>query len=160
MKHEDCSRLAWVNRLHDGELSEAERAQVESHLRGCEQCQAELEGLGRLSTQLLAMPAAPTLSGDSMSRLHEQAEQHLAMADQSLRRFAEILSGLAAAVLIMSSVWLMRAGDVAAAEPVAPWEAAAASLRAPVAAPSPSLNTARLIVTELERRHRAGQPHD
>jgi anti-sigma factor RsiW len=158
-----CIYISWVGRYYDGELPESRRAELEQHLRQCSQCAAELDELQRLSRALVSPGAAPqSLSPQAIRRLHEYADQTIAVTDQSLRRFAEILTGLAAALLIASSAWLLQTSDVAAAEPTAPWESAAVVLRAgadtisgaPVA---PSLNTARWIVTQLEQSQKSDE---
>ena len=50
---------AWIAAYHDGELPEARRGQVESHLQKCPACQAELEALKSLSALLQENPAMP-----------------------------------------------------------------------------------------------------
>ena len=50
---------AWVSAYHDGELYGARLFQVETHLRDCPACRAELEALKALSTLLQKTPAMP-----------------------------------------------------------------------------------------------------
>jgi predicted anti-sigma-YlaC factor YlaD len=47
----------WLNAYLDGELRGARHQQVEAHLSECSDCQAELEGLDRLSVLLHQLPA-------------------------------------------------------------------------------------------------------
>ena len=47
----------WLNAYLDGELRGARLQQVEAHLSECPDCQAELEGLDRLSVLLHQVPA-------------------------------------------------------------------------------------------------------
>ena len=50
---------AWVNAYHDGELHGDRLFQVETHLRDCPACRAELEALKALSTLLQKSPPMP-----------------------------------------------------------------------------------------------------
>ncbi len=50
---------AWVSAYHDGELHGARLLQVETHLRDCPACRAELEALKALSGLLQKNPAMP-----------------------------------------------------------------------------------------------------
>ena len=45
----DCGNPIRLDAYHDGELSPAERADVEAHLRGCSSCAAELAAIRRTS---------------------------------------------------------------------------------------------------------------
>ena len=47
----------WLGTYYDGELHGARLQQVEEHLSGCPACQAELEGLHKLSILLQEAPA-------------------------------------------------------------------------------------------------------
>ncbi len=59
---------AWIGAYYDGELAGALLRQVEDHLGGCTQCQAELEALGALSSLLHADPSpAKTTTAASAS---------------------------------------------------------------------------------------------
>jgi anti-sigma factor RsiW len=49
----------WIGAYHDGELRGARLRQVESHLRDCAACQAELDALSALSTLLQEESAMP-----------------------------------------------------------------------------------------------------
>ncbi len=50
---------AWITAYHDDELYGARLFQVETHLRDCPACRAELEALKTLSTLLQKSPAMP-----------------------------------------------------------------------------------------------------
>ena len=45
----DCEHRVRLDAYHDGELSPAERSDVEAHLRDCPSCAAELAAIGRMS---------------------------------------------------------------------------------------------------------------
>ena len=49
--------LEWLPAYHDNELAPAQRSQVESHLRDCPSCRAELQTLTGLSALLKTDPA-------------------------------------------------------------------------------------------------------
>ncbi|MBI3243878.1 MAG: zf-HC2 domain-containing protein [Chloroflexi bacterium] len=51
--------IAWITAYHDGELYGARLFQVETHLRDCSACRAELEALKALSGLLQKNPAMP-----------------------------------------------------------------------------------------------------
>jgi anti-sigma factor RsiW len=46
---DDCENRVRLNAYHDGELSPAERSDVEAHLRDCPSCAAELAAIRRTS---------------------------------------------------------------------------------------------------------------
>ena len=58
MNHDRCVDL--LSGLRDGVLSDAERAEVSSHLASCADCSARRAELDRLSRALLRRPAPPT----------------------------------------------------------------------------------------------------
>ena len=45
----DCKNRVRLDAYHDGELSPAERSDVEAHLRDCQSCAAELAAMRRMS---------------------------------------------------------------------------------------------------------------
>ena len=45
----DCENRVRLDAYHDGELSPAERSDVEAHLRDCQSCAAELAAIRRMS---------------------------------------------------------------------------------------------------------------
>lgn len=51
--------LEWIGAYHDGELRGERLRWVETHLRGCAACQAELEALQNLAMRLQANPPMP-----------------------------------------------------------------------------------------------------
>ena len=52
----DCENLVRLDAYHDGELSPAERTDVEAHLRDCPSCAAELTAMRRMSAGFSAAP--------------------------------------------------------------------------------------------------------
>jgi anti-sigma factor RsiW len=139
-----CSYIPRISAYHDGELPADRRAEIELHLRGCDQCAAELTDLRRLS-QLLGAQAVPSLSPAGAQRLHGQIDE---MTSRSLIRFVEMLSGVAAALLIASSLWALRTTSVTA-EPLPPWQQAAVTLQ-PAASNQPqAIRTVEWMVSEL-----------
>lgn len=110
----DCSQvrsslLAYL----DGEVTDAERAQIEAHLATCQDCAAELERLQALQVDLFdAIPA-----GLAHLRLPSAADERIRTRlrrEQTrrgpLERLAEALAG----------VWRPRPGLVKAASPGLP----------------------------------------
>ncbi len=58
----------WLEAYVDGELSDARRRQVETHLRQCARCRARLDELRSLSAWLRRVPAPrPTLSAEQFA---------------------------------------------------------------------------------------------
>lgn len=141
---EQCPQLESVGAYHDGELSAARRVEVEAHLSKCPSCAAELESLRSLSALFRVSPAeAP--GSRVLAELHEQVD---ALTERSVLRFAQLLSGIAAAVLIGVGGWLMTA-PAAAPQPAGGWEEAAVTLRPHNQAEPGPMRTARWMATEL-----------
>jgi anti-sigma factor RsiW len=139
-----CPNIPQISAYHDGELAGEQREQIERHLRDCPQCAAELDELRRLSQQLAEAAPRPALSLEAARRLHDHVEE---LTDRSVLHFAEILSGLAAAVMLAASLWTARPASVAA-EPVAPWEQAIAMVPQDQTSRSP-IRTVEWFVSEL-----------
>jgi len=109
-----------IEAYHDGELDADGRAQVESHLAQCAACAAHLNQMQAMS-QLLASREQPRLSQISRYRLQRRVD---AVMEQGLLRFAWMMSGIAATVLLIGSAWLMRVDDTtqaAAPAEAPPW---------------------------------------
>ena len=118
----ECEQSGRLSAYHDGELDAPSRAAMDRHLASCGPCAAELGRLRRLSGVL--REAAPAeLSPAAMRRMHRSAD--LAYSS-TLRRWAEALTAVAAAILVTFSVWLWRMPRAGAAPGQTPtWEAAA-----------------------------------
>src|SRR5881392_2392571 len=52
----DCENRVRLDAYHDGELSPAERSDVEAHLRDCPSCAAELAAIRRTSSAFADTP--------------------------------------------------------------------------------------------------------
>ncbi len=141
---ESCSHISRISAYHDGELPDGRRAEVEAHLQHCPQCAAELAELQTMSAMLERMPRRQ-LDPLGLARLHQQVDS---LTDRSLLRFVEMLSGLAAALLVAASVWLVQAPE-AAAQPLPAWERAAVTLQTEPANGSQTMQAAEWIVSDL-----------
>ncbi len=115
----NCDRTSKLPAYHDGELSPAEAAELESHLSACLICSAELADLRGLSMQF-AQVEQPRLSQIERHRVHRALD---AIMERAVVRFAWSLSGVAAAVLIVGTFWLSQATEPVQAAP--PWVDAA-----------------------------------
>src|ERR1019366_3036050 len=105
---------------HDGELDAGQRANVEMHLGQCEDCRRALSEL-RAMSGLFATSERPRLSQISRYRLHRTVD---AAMEQGLLRLAWMMSGIAASVLLLGSVLLMRVNENGLAQAPAeapPW---------------------------------------
>ena len=142
-----CPHMSLVGAFHDGELPEPRHAEMRRHVSECAQCAAELEELRRVSRFLASGPAVSISSGMA-GRLHEHVD---VLMDRSVLRFAQMLSGIAAAVLIAAGGWLMGSPP-ARPEPVSAWETAAVTLGPQTASEPDSMHTARWMVTERASR--------
>jgi anti-sigma factor RsiW len=150
-----CPQIPSISAYHDGELSAERQGHVEQHLLECARCSAELASLKRLSARVAADAPVTTLSPDAMRRFHRHVDQ---MTDRSLLRFAELLTGLAAAVLVAATLWAFRPVSVSA-EPVPHWQQAAVMLLPEHTGASPSpIRTAEWLVTELAPDGPANSP--
>jgi anti-sigma factor RsiW len=98
---------------HDGELSAAERAEVELTLDDSPSGMQYLAELARMSAWLAteAGASAARLSPMSRARLHKRVDTMIEplLLEERLVRFGWELSGVAAAVLLVGSAWLMSA---------------------------------------------------
>jgi anti-sigma factor RsiW len=96
-------------------MSEAERALVTAHLSECPACQLVITRLSAMS-RLFAEAPRERLSQIARARLNRRME---AVMDRGMLRLAWTMSGLAASVLVICSVWLMNLKATPAAPP--PW---------------------------------------
>jgi anti-sigma factor RsiW len=135
----------------DGELDAQRGSALEAHLPACPACQAELEALQQLGTMLRTELKPPPIDAAALQHLHAQVDD---FGDRSLRHMAEALSGLAAAILIACSLWLVRAPSVQASDQIPPW-VSLASLRPQPAQVPQSMQTAEWIFSELSADQQA-----
>jgi anti-sigma factor RsiW len=150
---EPCQYITWIGPMLDGELDAQRRAALEAHLPGCPACQDELETLQQLGAMLRTELKRPSINAAALQHLHAQVDDS---GDRSLRHLAEALSGLAAAILIGCSLWLVRTPSVQASDQLPPW-VSLASLRPQPAQVPQSMQTAEWIFSELSADQ---QPHD
>jgi anti-sigma factor RsiW len=130
----ECKQAERLGAYHDGELSGAARAEMEQHLGQCPACAAELKRLRRLS-ELFSAAAAPKLSPEALMRLHSRVDV-IPMAD--LRRVAEVVGAIAASILLVCTIWLVKGRPAIDVIPV--WETVAvARQEMPTAAPEEEL---------------------
>jgi anti-sigma factor RsiW len=101
----DCSYRSTVEAYHDGELDAARGAEFERHLASCQPCTAELAGLRKMSGVFAAAPVN-RLSQIGLYRLHANLDL---LTDRGLLWLARVMTGLAASVLVVGSIWLTRA---------------------------------------------------
>ncbi|KPK84411.1 MAG: hypothetical protein AMJ81_05615 [Phycisphaerae bacterium SM23_33] len=115
----ECQRAEELNAYHDGELPPAAGAEFEEHLRQCPRCAAELAHLRELS-RLLGTLAEPKLSPQVLHRLHRGAV-HASQA--GIQRMAQVVSAVAASVLLVCSIWMWRLpADTGRPEEIPQWE--------------------------------------
>ena len=103
-----CDWSAQVHRLHDGEFDARAAAEVEAHLGACADCRAlsaELKGL----SNLIASAPMPGLYHPSIARRAADVALRHAGGDRGVRRLAEALTAVAAAVLVVALVDWNRA---------------------------------------------------
>ena len=110
----------WTDRLSeylDDELSPAERAQVETHLRGCAACRTVLDELRAVTVQAASLPSAPP-AADLWPGIEARLDRRAAVTPfpaRPSRRFSFTipqLAAAAAALMLVSggSVWLSQYG--------------------------------------------------
>jgi anti-sigma factor RsiW len=109
-----CCTEDQLQRYYDNELSEPQRAAVESHLSGCPSCTQTLAQLHQLSSLITSAPAA-RLSTDALDRIANSDRSH---RERPVLRIAEWLTAAAAAVLVGGLLaWPSSRSDVATVEP-------------------------------------------
>jgi anti-sigma factor RsiW len=104
---ERCPTEQALSAYHDGELSPADRAEMARHLVWCEACMQQLAQLKQMSGLLTSM-SPEGLSQIAWHRLHAKLDEVL---ERGLVRWAWEVSAIAAAILLISSVCLMRISE-------------------------------------------------
>jgi anti-sigma factor RsiW len=99
-----CPFSELISAYRDGELDAQASAAMQQHLSQCPACRAELAELEAMSRLLMENPA-PRLSQIALHRIHAQADL---TARQDVLRLARALQAIAACVLVVASIWLMR----------------------------------------------------
>jgi anti-sigma factor RsiW len=118
MSRNDCPTEQELSSYHDGELPADRQSAVAAHLAVCAACRDMLARWTAISRLFGAAPHQH-LSAIARARVYRRMDE---VMDRGLIRLAWTLSGLAAGVLVVGSVWLMRAENAVA--PVAappPW---------------------------------------
>ncbi|HOF17708.1 MAG TPA: zf-HC2 domain-containing protein [Phycisphaerae bacterium] len=130
-----CEQASRLSAYHDGEMSPDCRVEFERHLGQCPQCAAELDRLRRLTAMLgAARPAA--IPAASLARLHRAVDL---LPTTGIRRLAEALAGVAAAILLVCMIGLARRSDAPAATASMPvWETQAVAQQQAVSATATS----------------------
>ena len=125
-----CQYEHLVDAYHDGELPADRRGEFERHLAACATCIQELRTVRAISRQLAAAPLAE-LPAASLARLRRDAAARATERgeERAVLRIASLLTGVAAAVLVVGSVGLFQAGSARAGAPAADWERAAVTLQ-------------------------------
>lgn len=100
----DCNEHQKLAAYHDGQLDAVIRAEMEQHLAACGNCSTDLAELQNVSRLFADYPVA-RLSQIALYRLHSNLDL---LTDRGLLRLARVMTGLAASVLLLGSLWLMR----------------------------------------------------
>src|SRR5438552_5181049 len=99
-----CDYSDQIEAYHDGAIAGDARAALESHLAICGACARQLRQLQAMSTLLAAAPQ-PRLSQIALHRLHRRVDTAM---DGGLLRLGWTMSGIAASLLLVTSVWMAR----------------------------------------------------
>jgi anti-sigma factor RsiW len=115
-----------LSAFHDGEITGDEQTVLSRHLAWCEACVRRMEELRAISS-LIASNAHSGLSQIAMRRLHDKLDE---VMERGLVRWAWEVSGIAAAVLLVGSIWLAQMAEPASAATavIPPWVGAQASV--------------------------------
>jgi anti-sigma factor RsiW len=127
---DNCPTEQNLSAYHDGELTTDDRAAMARHLAWCQACIRRMEQFKQMSVFITS--GTPTgLSQIALRRLHNKLDE---VIERGLVRFAWEVSGIAAAILLIGSVWLARLNEptsvvapISTAVAVPPWVGAQAS---------------------------------
>lgn len=106
----ECNHHLKLEAYHDRQLDAAGRDAFERHLAECGDCSAARAELQNISQMFAEIPT-PRLSQIALYRLHSNLDF---LTDRGLLRLARVMTGLAASVLLLGSLWLMRPHPVVA----------------------------------------------
>ena len=118
-----CEKSSQVQAMYDRELSDEKCRELAVHLRECGECRELLEDLGRISrfmstAEFALMPAA--------TRKKVQQAWWAAQSERGVLRVAELMTGLAAAVLIGAMIfWPSQRRQNPTAVATTSWQTAA-----------------------------------
>jgi anti-sigma factor RsiW len=126
---ENCPSEQNLSAYYDGELPADEQALLARHLAWCQACARRVEQL-RLMSAFVASGAPDGLSQIAFRRLHSKLDE---VMERGLVRWAWEVSGIAAAILLVGSIWLAQLAQplrepANAAVVVPPWVGAQASV--------------------------------
>jgi len=113
----DCENRIRLNAYHDGELSPAERSDVEAHLRDCRSCAAELEAIRRMSSTFAGTaPWEP--SHEQLLQLARSVRAEASDARMLLRLFrgAAVAAAVLLACALAAAMYLSQRTKAAAHE--------------------------------------------
>jgi anti-sigma factor RsiW len=134
----DCENRVRLDAYHDGELSPAQRYEVEAHLRDCPSCAAELAAIRGMSGAF-ADTAPPEPSHERLSQLARSVRAEPSDARMLLRLFrgTAVAAALLLACALAGAVYLSQRTKAAAHEAmvldhVATWSRSAALATDPV----------------------------
>ena len=145
----DCPKTHELGAYHDGECSEAARAEWEAHVKACAACAGELARMQKLS-DLLRRAARPAPAAEALERLHRSVDR---LPQVGVWRLAAGFAAVAASILLVSSLWLWRISvGQAAGGPLPVWETVAVAPQDASGAAAPE-QLARWIVTDLSRKN-------
>src|SRR5688500_7958909 len=91
-----------LSAYHDGELSDADRTRVESHLQECPTCTAELAGI-RESSRLLHDAPLDDLTAADLANLHDAIDD---ADDYRVWRIGGSVGLVAASIFVIGMAWL------------------------------------------------------
>ena len=142
----DCEYQVKVHAYHDGELTPADRATVEAHLRACPACARELERLRRMS-ELFASARLPQLSPAALERLHRSK---ILALEPALVHTSEFFAAAAAAILLVCAAWLWRASTPQDSAAMPAWQEVPVTYQVDASTDyDPGAHVAQIILTEL-----------
>jgi anti-sigma factor RsiW len=109
-----------IDAYHDGELSAAQRDEVERHLSRCDACVERLEQLQAMSAAFAAVQR-PRLSQIAAARLQGHVEELIRRGHSERERMRMVwrCAAAAACIVLAGSVWLSQTPRPAEAAP--PW---------------------------------------
>lgn len=128
-----CEREILLSLYHDGELDALRSSELEDHLATCSQCARQLHDLRRLSGRL-SMIRLPQIIPIEQARIQRFVHGSIIQFfDRLVMKIGLQLAGVAALVLVVSSVWLadtMKVDRSQAKSASPDWERAAVTLQA------------------------------
>lgn len=117
-----CEKYAQVHAYHDGELPAEEVAAVEAHIRECADCRELLGELRRLHTLIYAAPMAEW-SAHAAQRVADKTWHR--EQDRGVLRITAWMTGLAAAILVATTLFWPANAHNEIAVSAASWQVAA-----------------------------------